>query len=206
VCLCHTLLTIYQTSHCHFQSHSSSHLCHWKSFFNFSCSSSVSEVSSASWTVSPKVSTSSLVTRPCLSTTAAWHHFLRSNHDLQSGLVQLLSLEVREHFSKWPPDSLLAWHDVAGRSDMVPKNYIRLKEEDFLNPFSPPHFRCMMASQFVHWFYSRIPSQKRQIRESSYIAVIRTTMASSLWKWDARTPTYFYSISIRTFWEQAWSI
>ena len=145
MCLCHTLLTIYQTSHCHFQSHSSSHLCHWKSFFNFSCSSSVSEVSSASWTVSPKVSTSSLVTRPCLSTTAAWHHFLRSNHDLQSGLVQLLSLEVREHFSKWPPDSLLAWHDVAGRSDMVPKNYIRLKEEDFLNPFSPPHFRCMMT-------------------------------------------------------------
>ena len=28
---------------------------------------------------------------------------------------------------------------------MVAKNYIRLKEEDFLNPFLPPHFRCMMT-------------------------------------------------------------
>ena len=50
------------------------------------------------------------------------------------------------------------------------------------------------------------PRQKRRIRESSYIAFIRTTVASSLWKWEARTQTDFYIISIPTFWEQAWSI
>ena len=144
MCLCHTLLTIYQTSHCHFQSHSSSHLCHWKSFFNFSCSSSVSEASSASWIVSPKVSPSSLVTRPCLSTTAAWHHFLRSNHDLQSGLVQWF--EVHEHFSKWPPDRLLAWGDVAERSDMVAKNSDRRKKTSW----TPSRLHTFAAWWHIH--------------------------------------------------------